>query len=469
MSRRVFLLLLLLISLSINCRLLIPSSLTILKFPLSPTHSPYIPQKTTSVPSTSTPTDTLVPPSPTSTFTEVPTFTQTPTSTPTIRPTPSPIHLQVFEELWTVVDENYLYQDFNGLDWDAIQEEYREIINSGLTDAEFYMLMNELVIRLGDDHSTYFDPAEVSDVDAETNGKYKFVGIGILGTVVDGKDYLTVILTFPGGPAQRAGLQSHDNILAVNSMPIVDHGDIRFDLIRGPAGSTIDIIVQSPSEAPRTLSMVREEITGNFPVPYSRLVSPRGNQIGYILLASFRDSNVDENVGEILEEFGRNKPIDGLIIDNRFNRGGGSDVLINLLSYFINGKAGYFVQREQDRLLTIEGVDIHGSQSIPLVILIGSDTASFGEIFSGILKDLNRAHLIGLQTEGNVEVLHIYDFSDGSRAWIAQESFRPIFYPDEEWENTGIIPHQILSSNWDEFTFENDPIIQAALQHLDEK
>ncbi len=122
-----------------------------------------------------------------------------------------------------------MYQDFNGLDWDAIQEEYREIINSGLTDAEFYMLMNELVIRLGDDHSTYFDPAEVSDVDAETNGKYKFVGIGILGTVVDGKDYLTVILTFPGGPAEKAGLQSHDNILAVNSMPIVDHGDIRFD------------------------------------------------------------------------------------------------------------------------------------------------------------------------------------------------------------------------------------------------
>jgi len=373
----------------------------------------------------------------------------------------------VFEELWTAVDENYLYQDFNGLDWDAIQEEYSEIINSGLSDAKFYMLMNELVFRLGDDHSTYFDPAEVPDVDAETNGEYKFVGIGILGTVVDGKDYLSVILTFPGGPAEKAGLLAHDNILAVNGEPIVDHGDIRFDLIQGPADSTIDIIVQSPSEEPRTLTMMREEITGNFPVPHSRLVSPLGKQIVYILLASFRDSNVDENVGEILEDLGDNEPIDGLIIDNRFNRGGGSDVLINLLSYFMDGDAGYFVQREHDRLLTIEGRDIHGSQSIPLVILIGPDTASFGEIFSGILKDNNRAHLIGLQSEVNVEVLHIYDFSDGSRAWIAQETFRPFFYPDEEWEKTGIIPHQILSSKWDEFTFENDPIIQTALQHLD--
>jgi len=116
----------------------------------------------------------------------------------------------------------------------------------------------------------------------------------------------------------------------------------------------------------------------------------------------------------------------------------------------------------------IEGKDINDSQSIPLVILIGPDTASFGEIFSGILKDHNCAHLIGLQTEGNVEVLHIYDFSDGSLAWIAQESFRPVFNPEQEWEKNGIIPHQILSSNWDEFTFENDPVIQSAIQHLDE-
>ena len=265
--------------------MLIPSNRTTLTILHSPTYLPDIPQKTTSVPSISTPTDTIVPPSPTAAFTEFPTFTQTPTSTPTIRPTPSPIHLQVFEELWTVVDENYLYPDFNGLDWDAIQEEYRAIINSGLTDDEFYMLMNELVIRLGDDHSSYFDPVEVTEVDAETNGEYKFVGIGVLGTVVDDKDYLTVILTFPGGPAEKAGLQAHDNILSINSMPIVDHGVIQYDIIRRPAGSTVDIIVQSPFEEPRKLRMVREEIIGNFPIPHSRLVSPLGNQIGYILLA----------------------------------------------------------------------------------------------------------------------------------------------------------------------------------------
>jgi C-terminal peptidase prc len=373
----------------------------------------------------------------------------------------------VFEELWTVVDKNYLYPDFNGLDWDAVQKEYFTIIDSGLTDDEFYMLMNELVLRLGDDHSAYFNPSEVADLDAETNGQYKFVGIGILGTVVEGKDYLTVILTFPGGPAEKAGLKAHDNILKINNTPIVQRGDIRFDLIRGTAGSQVDIIVQSPFEEPRNLSIVREEITGNFPVPYSSLVSPLGKHFGYILLASFRDSNVDENVEEILEEFGANQPIDGLIIDNRFNRGGGSDVLINLLSFFIDGKAGYFVQREKERLLSIEGVDILGSQNIPLVILIGPDTASFGEVFSGILKDQNRAYLIGLQTEGNVEVLHIYDFVDGSRAWIAQESFRPVFNPDQEWERTGIIPHHILPSKWDEFTFENDPLIQSAIQYLD--
>jgi len=468
MSRRIFSILILLISLSINCQVLFPSNQTTPKIIRSPAISSVVSRKTSILPSSSTPTETLALSSSIVAFTEVPTSTQTPTSTPTIRPTSSPVHLQVFEELWTADNQNYLYQDFNGLDWDEIQKEYRNIINSGLTVDEFYMLLKELVIRLGDDHSAYFDPVEVSNVDAETNGDYKFIGIGILETIVEGKNYLTGVLTFPGSPAEKAGLKAHDNILEIISMPIVENGDIRFDLIRSTAGSPIDIIVQSPSEEPRNLRWVREEISGNFTVTHSSLVSPLWKQFGYILLASFRDSNVDENVGEILEEFGANEPIEGLIIDNRFNRGGGSDVLINLISYFIDGNAGFFVHREQDHQLMIEGKDINGSQSIPLVILIGPDTASFGDIFSGILSDHNRAHLIGLQTEGNLEVLHIYDFSDGSRAWIARESFRPVLNPEQESEKNGIIPHQILSSNWDEFTFENKPVIQSAIQHLDQ-
>jgi len=104
---------------------------------------------------------------------------------------------------------------------------------------------------------------------------------------------------------------------------------------------------------------------------------------------------------------------------------------------------------------------------MPLVILVGPRTISFGEVFAGALKDLGRARLIGTQTEGNVEVLSIFNFSDGSRAWIATSTFRPLNDPTQDWERTGISPDQVVETPWDLVTFETDPAILAALHYFD--
>jgi C-terminal processing protease CtpA/Prc len=100
-------------------------------------------------------------------------------------------------------------------------------------------------------------------------------------------------------------------------------------------------------------------------------------------------------------------------------------------------------------------------------VLIGPATASYGEVFSGILKNIGRAYLIGETTDGNVETLWGYDFDDGSRVWLARESFRPINHLDENWEETGIIPDQTVEAGWDEYMLGNDPVVQAALEYID--
>jgi C-terminal processing protease CtpA/Prc len=161
-----------------------------------------------------------------------------------------------------------------------------------------------------------------------------------------------------------------------------------------------------------------------------------------------------------LNKFG---PLDGLILDNRENGGGSSDVLDPVLSYFISGTLGQFVSRTQKRPFMIKADSINNSQTVPLVVLVGEDTVSFGEIFSGILQDEGRAKIVGQTTLGNVETLRGYDFSDGSRVWIAQERFDPA-KSHADWEKTGIIPDVQASAAWDTFTFENDPAIKASLE-----
>jgi carboxyl-terminal processing protease len=277
-----------------------------------------------------------------------------------------------------------------------------------------------------------------------------------------------ILLVFPGSPAEAAGLTSHDSILAVDGKPILDETGFRREYLRGPQGSTAELTVQTPGEAPRQVMITRQRVTGSVPVPYEVLTSSQGKRIGYIFLATFADDTVDNQLGEALQDMTASAPLDGLILDNRQNGGGADIVARSALSYFTKGIVGHFVNRHrEERAFNVMGVDINGSFTLPLVVLVGPDTVSFGEIYSGVLSDMGRATVIGEQTGGNVELLRGYDFEDGSRAWIANENFQPRNHPDQDWEATGIIPHITVPSNWDEVTLDTDPAIKAALDFLD--
>ena len=432
----------------------------------------------TALPTTETftplpPTATHTPVPPTATYTPTPTHTSSPTATPSATPeqvaqvTPSPGHFRIFDEVWGAVDEYYLYPDFNGLDWQAVYSQYRQRIEGGLSDDEFYRAMNEMIFGLGDDHSAFFSPQEADDLDQEYAGDYDYVGIGVLTSVVYERQRLTILLVFPDSPAEAAGLKAHDSLIAIDDVPLVDENGPHFQLLRGPEGSQIVLTVQSPGEEPRQVSLARQRINSILPVPYQVLQTPDGKRVGYLMLTTFQDSNVDDQTGEALKAMSAAGPLDGLIIDNRYNGGGSSEVLSNTLAYFADGIIGNFVLRNDKHPLVIEGVDIGGSQEAPLVVLVGEETASFGEIFSGVLRDIGRATIVGETTNGNVEILSVFNFSDGSRAWIAVQTFQPLNNPDQDWEQTGIIPDEIAIGSWDLYTLIDDPTVIAALDHLD--
>lgn len=433
----------------------VPTGIPLISLAASPTPQP--------------PTHTPIP-LPTLTLTFTPTSTPTGTASATPLPTPSPIQFSIFEDLWSTVQKDYLYPDFNGLDWDAIHKDYRQRIEAGLSIADFYTAMEEMVRALNDNHSFFLSPEEASSEDAEYAGQNDFVGIGILTIPVPERDRISIVLVFPDSPAQRAGLKAHDSILAIDGKPVLNENGFRRDLLRGPEGTEVEITVQTPGKDPRSEKLVRSRVTGSIPVPWSTHISNQGNRIGYMLIPSFADETIDDRIAENLKDLTAEGPLDGLILDNRQNSGGADNVARGVLSYFTNGIQGYFVDRfGTKRPLSVSGIDIEGSDSLPLVILIGPDTASFGEIFSGILQETGRAYLIGEVTDGNMELLWGYDFEDGSRAWIAREAFHPLKHPDLNWEETGIIPDVTIVTHWDEVTSDTDPAVIAALEYFDQQ
>ena len=385
-----------------------------------------------------------------------------PATAPALPDEPTARQLRVFTQLWETVRDTYVYPDFNGLDWDDVYQRYRAHIEGGITDEAFYQAMQEMIDELGDDHSTFNSPQQVTEEEEQISGQFEYVGIGIYVTTLFDKGYAVLLQVFPDSPAEQAGLLPHDRILSVAGQPAIDeHGESHLDLLEGPADSEVQFVAQTPGQEPRELVVKRARIQSQLLVDAYRLP---GTDVGYIMIPTLWDETVADRVRQALESLMSPGALDGLILDMRINGGGLDTALRDTLSIFTTGELGTFVSREAERPLVIEAAPVGNSQELPLAVLVGRETESFGEIFSGVLQERERALIVGRLTEGNVETLWRSDLEDGSRAWIASETFRPPNGAD--WEESGIIPDVEIPLDWDEFTVEADPQLQAALDWL---
>lgn len=393
------------------------------------------------------------------TVTPFPTVTP-PAITPTDAETTTS-QLQVFNGLWNAVNDHYVYTDFRGHNWNAVGTVYQQYIQNGLTDDAFYAAMQAMLTELDDGHSYYQSPAQVVKDETAFAGQNNFVGVGGLFLPILSANRAAVISVFPDSPAAEAGLLPHDSILSVDGGPIRDeHGSSR---TRGPEGSIVVLTVQRPGETAREVNLTRRRVAGALPIDTCLVPNTR---IAYILVPTFLDETIPDQIRTALTDMTVDGALDGLILDNRVNGGGSGKVSQAVLSLFVGGLQGYFVSREGREPLELQPEDIGGSQTVPMVILVDVDTLSYAEIFSGVLRLAGRAQIVGGRTLGNVEQLHRYEFDDGSRAWIASATFEPLGQANGVWEDTGIIPDVSVPTRWDLFTEATDPALAKAVELL---
>jgi carboxyl-terminal processing protease len=412
---------------------------------------------------TAAPSATLPPPSPT----VAPTITPEPIDpTPTLAPLAADEREQIFLEAWELVRDNYLYSDYNGLDWQAVRAEFLPKVQATESPEAFYDLMYELVERLGDEHSRFESPQDVARQQAEFAGDLKYVGIG---AVVRSIDEGGLILTLAAnGPAEQAGIKTRDLILEVEGIPFNDpeafgpQGPI--GKIKGEPGTVVRLKVQTEGEQPREIDVVRQVIPSDaFPRVEGQLLD--GN-IGLVSIETFYVDNVDGLVREKIEELLDSGPLNGLIIDVRSNSGGYVHLMRNTLGQFIDGGSfGSTGGRTSNEEQTIpRGQLIEGMLDVPIVVLIGPDSASAAEMFAAGMQVRNRARIVGLPSAGNTENLFSYNFDDGSRLMLAEAAYRR---PDGTLiEGEGVIPDRQVEADWWRFAPEDDPQIGAAIDEI---
>jgi carboxyl-terminal processing protease len=274
---------------------------------------------------------------------------------------------------------------------------------------------------------------------------------------------VVILSVIEGSPAERAGLKSHDNLYAVDGVPFtLADQDVPAARIRGEADSSAVLTVQTPGEDRREVTIKREKIQAADVLRGGFLES---TGVVYYRVPVAAESTLAQMIAQDLVQVASTNKLSGIIVDMRVARSGdGTWPLTQMLTLFDSGDLGEFYTRTSSDTLSVNGQDLAGSQTTPLVILVGPDTEGSPEIFAAALQSSGRAIVIGLPTHGVVEGFTEVPLPDGSRMFLATSSFRT--QKNVDLAESGLKPDIEVRGDWDEITSGNDPALQAALAVL---
>lgn len=369
---------------------------------------------------------------------------------------------QTFEALWGHIQDAYIYFDTADVDWEGLRERYAQQIDSGLTNAEFASLLDELEAELPAGSLLHQPRSERIDSDLADLATYDGIG-AFVGFEEEDVPHVVILDVIQGSPAELAGLKAHDSIFGIDGSPItVEEGLEAVNRIRGTAGTSVTLDVQSPGEPERKLEVERAKLTST--AKLQGYMIPNSNY-GYLLFPPIGYEGLEQDVAQSLESMSSDSDMEGLILDLRIANSSRGWPLETLFSIFQDGAIGELYNRLQAQTVEVEGQEISNSQSVPLVVLVGQNTSGFPEVFAASLQMHERASVIGEPTTGDVETDSSFYLPDGSRLFIETTSFR---LPNgDEIGNIGVQPDIPVQAGWDEVLPGQDPVLDQAVEFLE--
>jgi carboxyl-terminal processing protease len=312
---------------------------------------------------------------------------------------------ELVDEVWQIIDRQYVDATFNQVDWKAVRDKYLK--RSYANQEEAYTAIREMLKQLEDPYTRFMDPEEFKNMQIDTSGQLSGVGIQLAQDEETKK--LMVIAPIEDTPAFKAGVLAKDVITKIDgkSTQGMDVNDA-VKLIRGQEGTPVTLTIQRGNqEKDYQLTRARIEIR---PVRYSLQNTPTG-QVGYIRLNQF-SANAAEEMRDAIKDL-ETQRVTGYILDLRSNPGGLLYSSIEIARMWLpEGTIVSTVDRqgETDR----QQANNRALTNKPMVVLVDGGSASASEILSGALQDNKRAVLVGTKTFGKGLVQSVRGLGDGS-------------------------------------------------------
>lgn len=338
--------------------------------------------------------------------------------------------------------------------WDLVHDHY---IDQPVDDE----LMMQGAIRgmmesLGDQHSSYMDPDQYRQANMPLEGSYEGIGAWVDAT----REYLTILSPMQGSPAEKAGLQPGDQIIAIDGedMTGID-GNLVIRKVLGPAGTSLTLtIFREGAGEPFDVTLERAKII--LPTLETEMLD---ENIAYIKLYNFSQKATEDFAAAIEELLAQNP--EGVILDLRNNPGGERDSAVAITSQFIDKGVIMYQEYGDGSRDTFDAVEGSLAPDIPLVVLINQGSASGSEIVAGAIQDHQRGTLVGMTSFGKGSVQNWIPLVD--EEGMVRITFARWLTPNGRTiHEVGVVPDIEVELTQEDFQNEVDPQLEKAVELL---
>lgn len=323
-----------------------------------------------------------------------------------------------------------------------IRTEYVEEPNiPSVTNGALHGLLESL-----DANSSYLDPAEYKDYKQRKNDGKASIGAAISKRY----GYAAIISVVPGGPSDKAGIQSGDIIEAIEGKTTRDMSLAEVDgLLAGTPGSVINVAVVRPRRSEPVKAAITREIVSDPPV--SDKMMEEG--IAYIKVDDFPKGRSQEIAAKLkaIEKSGAKK----VILDLRNSGDGEEEEGIATANLFLNhGTISYLQGQKYPKQTFNADPQKAVATTLPLVVLVNRGTAGPAEIVAAAVMENARGDVLGDKTFGSGSIQKVIDLPDGSALMLSVAKY---YSPSgKALQDTAITPNILVADSNDDFVVPDE-------------
>jgi len=287
-----------------------------------------------------------------------------------------------------------------------------------------------------DEYTRGLSPRHFAELQNALNGR--FASLGVMLAIRDHKVYVSKV--YPDSFAYQH-LKKDDQLLLIDGSLIEDPTPEDIDArLRGEEGTTVNLQVIGVGDTkPHSLKVKRGFVSMRSVA--EPLMYP--GDIGYLQIYRFQENTLQEVKSAI--SYLQSQRMKALILDLRGNPGGYVEVGKQVAELFMPEGVIY-------RTFDSSGHKAYEANNpnpftMPLVVLVDSDTASAAEIVAGALKDNNRATLVGQSTfgKGSMQILLPLDRFPERLAGIRVTVTTFSSPNNNSYIGSGVVPNKVVA------------------------